>query len=48
MLQLYHDIKNPLFKVRDVYDIQQKIREDNLKGFLLVQALLKELIISDE
>lgn len=48
MLWLNHGKANPLFKTRDVYNVWQKIREENLERLLPVQALLKELTMCHE
>lgn len=48
MLRLNHNKDNPLFKVQDVYNIWQKIREENLEKLLPVHVLLKEFTIGDK
>lgn len=48
MLRLNHDKENPSFKARDVYNVRQKIRKENLERLLPVLALLKELTMGDE
>ena len=48
ILRLDHNEEIFLFKARDVYNVRQKIREENLEKLLPVQALLNELTMGDE
>ncbi len=48
ILRLDNNKENSLFKARDVYNVRQKIREENLEGPIPVQAFLKELTMDDE
>ncbi len=47
-MRLDNNEENLLFKARDIYNVRQKFREENLEELLPVQALLKELTMSDE
>ncbi len=48
ILHLDNNEKNLLFKTRDVYNVRQKTRKENLEKLLPVQALLKEITMSDK
>lgn len=43
-MHLDNDKKKLLFKAQDIYNIQQKIKKENLEKLLSIQALLNKLI----